>query len=182
MNPQSHFHVIPQDKAPKVLNLIVEITKGDFNKYEYNKEYGILELDRVLFGPTFYPVNYCDVPQTWNDGDNDPLDAVLYSSGSVMPGTLAKGRVVGVMEMWDNGEVDHKIICVNEKDPRYKHVATIKDLSPYELTDLKNFMEMYKIPQTGAGSVKVGEFHGPEKAYELITEAMEVYKKKFGTK
>lgn len=177
----SHFHRIPQDKAPEILNLIVEIKKGDFNKYEYNKELGILELDRVLYGPTFYPVAYCDVPNTWNEGDNDPLDAVVFSTGEVMPGVMVKGRVVGVMEMIDNGEQDHKIICVNAKDPRYEHVKTVKDLPPYELKDLKHFMEIYKIAQTGKDSVKVGEFLGPEKAYELIKEAMVAYKKKFNS-
>ena len=34
----SHFHTIGQDKAPEELNLIVEISKGDANKYEYNKD------------------------------------------------------------------------------------------------------------------------------------------------
>lgn len=178
----SHFHTIPQPKAPEVLNLIVEITKGDFNKYEYNKELGILELDRVLYGPLFYPVNYCDVPNTWNDGDNDPLDAVVFSSGPILPGTMVQGRVVGVMEMIDNGEVDHKIVCVNAKDPRYEHVKTINDLAPYELKDMKTFFELYKIPQTGRDSVKVGQFQGPAEAYAMINEALAIYKKKFAAK
>lgn len=178
-NIASHFHNIPQEKAPEVLNLIVEITKGDINKYEYNKELGILELDRVLYGPTFYPVNYCDVPSTWNTGDEDPLDAVVFSSAPVVPGVLVKGRVVGMMEMIDNEEVDHKIICVNAKDPRYEHVKHVDDLTPYERKDLKSFMEMYKIPQTGKDTVKVGAFLGPDEAYKHIKAAMEEYKKKF---
>ncbi|MDX9913157.1 MAG: inorganic diphosphatase [Candidatus Moranbacteria bacterium] len=175
----SHFHTIPQDKAPEILNLIVEIQKGDMNKYEYNKEFGVLELDRVLYGPTFYPVNYCDVPNTWNTGDEDPLDAVVYSSMPIIPGALVKGRVVGIMEMEDNGEVDHKIICVNAKDPRYEHVTHVDELTPYERKDLKTFMEIYKIPQTGKDSVKVGRFLGPEEAHKVIIEAQEEYKKKF---
>lgn len=177
---ESHFHLIGQPKAPEELSLIVEIAKGDFNKYEYNKELGILELDRVLYGPMHYPVNYCDVPNTWNEGDNDPLDAVVFSTGPILPGTLVKGRVIGVMEMDDNGESDNKIICVNKKDPRYEHVQTVTDLTPYERKDLKSFFETYKIPQTGRDSVKVGDFHGPEKAYQLINTALEAYKKKFG--
>lgn len=179
---KSHFHTIKQEKAPEILNLLVEIRKGDFNKYEYNKELGILELDRVLHGPTFYPVTYCDVPSTWNEGDNDPLDAVVFSTGEILPGVLVKGRVVGVMEMIDNGEQDHKIVCVNDKDPRFSHVKHVNDLPPGELKDLKNFMEIYKIAQTGRDSVKVGDFLGPEKAYDLIKEAMAAYEKKFGAK
>ena len=178
-NKLSHFYTIAQSKAPEELSLIVEISKGDSNKYEYNKELGILELDRVLYGPMHYPVNYCDVPNTWNEGDNDPLDAVVFSSASILPGTLVHGRVIGVMEMIDNGEVDHKIVCVNAKDPRYDHVKHVSELTAYERKDLKTFMETYKIPQTGRDSVKVGEFLGPEKAYEFIKKALGAYKKKF---
>lgn len=175
----NHFYTITQDKAPEMLRLIVEIQKGDFNKYEYNKELGILELDRVLYGPTVFPVNYCDVPNTWNKHDNDPLDAVVFSTGAIVPGTMVTGRVVGMMEMIDNGEVDHKIICVNAKDPRYEHVKTVDDLAPYERKDMKTFFEIYKYAQTGPDTVKVGEFLGPEKAYEVIKEAMAEYTKKF---
>ncbi|MDP2629126.1 MAG: inorganic diphosphatase [Candidatus Harrisonbacteria bacterium] len=176
----NHFHIVKQDKAPEILKLFVEIKKGDFNKYEYNKDLGILELDRVLHGPTFYPVAYCDVPNTWNEGDNDPLDAVVYSTGEIMPGVLVTGRVIGMMEMNDNGEEDHKIICVNHKDPRYDHVKTVNDLAPGELTDLRNFFEIYKIAQVGRDKVTVGRFLGPEEAYKLINQAIVVYKKKFG--
>lgn len=179
MNPYSPFHTIKQDKAPEELKLIVEISQGDTNKYEFNKEIGILELDRVLYGPTFYPVNYCDVPGTWNNGDNDPLDAVIFSTYPINPGVLATGRVIGVMEMIDNGETDHKIICVNKKDPRFDHVQNINDLTEYQKKDLKTFMEIYKIAQTGRDTVKVGEFLNKEKAFELIKESVEEYKKKF---
>ena len=175
----SHFHTIPQDKAPEEINLIVEIQKGDINKYEYNHEYGILELDRVLYGPTHYPVNYCDVPGTWNVDDGDPLDAVVFSTTTLMPGTLVKGRVVGMMEMIDNDETDHKIVCVAEKDPRYEHVKSVEDLSPFERKDLKTFMEIYKYAQTGPGTVKVGEFLATTQAHKKINDSIEAYKKKF---
>lgn len=178
-NPNSLFHAIEQKDAPKVLKLIVEISKGDCNKYEYNGELGALELDRVLYGPMVYPVNYCDVPQTWNLGDNDPLDAVIFSSAPIVPGVIAKGRVVGVMEMEDNGESDYKVVCVNAKDPRYDHVDHVNDLTEYERKDLKTFMETYKIPQTGKDSVKVGDFLGPNEAYKIIEDSLEQYKKKF---
>lgn len=179
-NPYSHFHIIPQDKAPEELNLIVEISKGDFCKYEYNKEYGIVELDRVLYGPNFFPVNYCDVPCTWNKSDNDPLDAVVFCSGNLQPGTLVKGRVIGVMEMEDNGEMDHKIICVAKKDPRYEHVKSVEDLQPYERKDMQTFFETYKVAQTGYGTVKVGRFLGADEAFTLIHTAMKDYEEKFG--
>ena len=178
----SLFHIIKQDKAPSTLKLLVEISKGDFVKYEYNHEYGVLEVDRVLYGPVHYPVAYCDVPQTWNEDDGDPLDAVVYTSGQILPGSLVTGRVVGVMLMEDNGEEDSKIICVNAKDPRYEHVNDVNDLPPYELKDLQTFMETYKYAQTGPGTVKINGFKGKEEAFALIKEAMDAYKAKYPDK
>ena len=43
------FHTIKQDKAPEIIKVLVEIPRGDFVKYEYNHEYGVLEVDRVCF-------------------------------------------------------------------------------------------------------------------------------------
>lgn len=176
----SLFHSVKQSKAPDQLSVIVEISQGDYNKYEYNHELGVLELDRVLYGPLFYPVNYCDVPGTWNDGDGDPLDAILFSSKPIVPGALVTGRVIGALEMIDNGEVDHKIMCVNAKDPRFEHVHAVEDLTPYQRKDVQSFFELYKIPQTGRDTVKVGKFMSKEEAAGFITECIDAYAKKFG--
>lgn len=173
------FHDVKQTDAPKVLRLIAEIAQGDFVKYEYNHEYGVLEVDRVLYGPVHYPVVYADVPNTWNKFDKDPLDAVVYSTGNIIPGALVYGRVIGVMKMIDNGEQDDKIICVNNKDPRYDYVKDIKDMPERTLKDLQTFMETYKYAQTGPGTVQITGFEGKEVAYKIIEDAMEEYKSKF---
>ena len=182
MNPHSLFHSVPQDKAPKILNLIVEIEKGGFIKYEYDHKMGVLVCDRILHGPVHFPVNYCDVPRTWNKFDKDPLDAVVYSKGNIMPGTLVRGRVIGIMEMEDTGEWDSKIICVNDADPRYNHVQELTDLREWDLKDLKSFFETYKIAQKGFGTVKVGNFLGREEAYKVIEQALKDYEVEFGNK
>ncbi|MFA5001073.1 MAG: inorganic diphosphatase [Candidatus Paceibacterota bacterium] len=180
MKHTSLFHRVKQEKAPETLSLIVEISEGDYNKYEYNHDLDVLEVDRVLYGPMFYPINYCDVPGTWNEHDNDPLDALLFSSQPIVPGALVKGRVIGLMEMIDNGEIDHKIVCVNAKDPRFDHVQTTEDLTPYQRKDIVTFFELYKIPQTGKDTTKVGKFISPQEAGKFILECVEAYQKKFG--
>ncbi len=179
MKNNNPFHSVLQEKAPENMTLMVEISEGDFNKYEYNREHGALELDRVLYGPLFYPVNYCDVPHTWNEGDGDPLDALLFSSSPIIPGALATGRVIGMLELIDNNEIDHKIVCVNAKDPRYDHVKTIADLTPYERKDIETFFSLYKIPQTGKDTVKVGEFLDFPEAAKMIKESIKAYEIKF---
>ena len=41
---------------------VIEISKGGKNKYELDKETGMLKLDRVLFTSTHYPANYGFIP------------------------------------------------------------------------------------------------------------------------
>lgn len=179
MQHTSLFHRIQQEEAPDTLSLVVEISEGDYTKYEYNHELDVLEVDRVLYGPMFYPVNYCDVPGTWNEHDKDPLDAMVFSSTPIIPGAMVTGRVIGGMEMIDNGEIDHKIICVNAKDPRFDHVQKVEDLTPYQRKDIVTFFELYKIPQTGKDTTKVGKFMDKKEAGVFINECIEMYKKKF---
>ena len=41
------------------------------------------------------------------------------------------------------------------------------------------FFELYKIPQTGKDTVKVGEFLGRKEAGKLIMESIKAYEEKF---
>jgi len=38
--------------------VVIEVPKGDKNKYELDKETGLLKLDRVLYSAVHYPANY----------------------------------------------------------------------------------------------------------------------------
>jgi inorganic pyrophosphatase len=39
------------DKAPDVVNVVVEISKGSNNKYEFDEKLGVFKLDRVFYSP-----------------------------------------------------------------------------------------------------------------------------------
>ena len=43
---------------PNIINMVVEIPKGSRNKYELDKELGMLKLDRVLYSSIHYPGDY----------------------------------------------------------------------------------------------------------------------------
>ena len=58
---------------------VIEISKGGKNKYELDKDTGMLKLDRVLFTSTHYPANYGFIPRTYAS-DNDPLDVLVLCS------------------------------------------------------------------------------------------------------
>ena len=43
---------------------VIEIQKGGKNKYELDKETGLIILDRILYTSTHYPANYGFIPRT----------------------------------------------------------------------------------------------------------------------
>ena len=98
------------------MNVIVEINKGSKNKYEIDKKTGLIALDRVLHTSQDFPFDYGFVPRSlWHD--NDPLDVILLTTHSLLPGVLVHARPIALMNMIDNGEGDDKIIAVPVDDP-----------------------------------------------------------------
>lgn len=97
------------------INTVVEITEGSSLKIEYRRELGTFELDR--FEPTIFakPTNYGFIPGTLDD-DGDELDTLIVSSEKLPMGLVLKARIIGVMNFEDDGEMDHKIICVPADD------------------------------------------------------------------
>ena len=60
-----------QRVTPTDFVCVIEISKGSKNKYELDKETGLLILDRILHTSTHYPANYGFIPRTYGD-DGDP--------------------------------------------------------------------------------------------------------------
>src|SRR6185436_16512750 len=106
------WHDIPLgDDAPNEINVIIEIPKGSPNKYEIDKETGLIKLDRANYSAAPYPVDYGFAPQTlWDDGD--ALDVIVLSTFPLAPGILVNARPVAIMEMIDGGDSDYKVIAV----------------------------------------------------------------------
>src|SRR3989344_3187096 len=123
------LHDIPAGTKDE-MNVIIEIPKGSKNKYEIDKETGIIALDRVMHSAQDYPFDYGFVPQTlWDDGD--ALDVVVLTTYPLAPGILVRARPVGIMHMVDGGEADEKVIAVPTEDPRFAEVKDLKDVNSH---------------------------------------------------
>ncbi|KRX08544.1 Inorganic pyrophosphatase [Pseudocohnilembus persalinus] len=164
------------DEYPEIVNCVIEIPKGSQAKYEIDKDSGLIKLDRVLFSSVHYPAAYGYIPRTYCD-DQDPLDILVLCSVDVVPLTLMKARVLGVMEMLDQGEEDDKIIAVACGDVSYRDVKTLDDLPPYTMAAIKRFFEDYK--KLEGKQVSVSEFEGKEHALTIVKQAVADYKEKF---
>lgn len=140
--------------------VVVEIPRGSRNKYEIDHDGGRVFLDRRLFTATTYPADYGFVPDTLA-GDGDPLDALVLLEDPVYPGVWVEARPIGVLYMEDEAGEDAKLICVPPKEPRWKDVHDISDLTPNLVAEIQHFFEVYKALEpnkyastTGAGGAK----------------------------
>lgn len=126
-----------------VLNVTVEIPKGSKVKYEYNRATKEIAVDRILYGAAGYPQNYGFLKEAL-DWDGDELDCLVIADQSIGTGIVVPARIIGAMEMIDDGETDTKLIGVIDCDPRYTHIQSMKDLNEHLLLEIKDFFQTYK--------------------------------------
>lgn len=155
---------------------VIEISKGGKNKYELDKETGMLKLDRVLYTATHYPANYGFIPRTYAD-DNDPLDVLVLCQEDIQPLTLVECYPIGVLIMIDGNQRDEKIIAVAKKDPFLNVYNDVSELPAHISCEIKHFFEVYK--QLENKKTEVEEFLGRTEAEAIIEKSIENYKKKF---
>jgi inorganic pyrophosphatase len=154
--------------------VIIEIPKGSTNKYELDKETGLLRLDRVLYSAVYYPADYGFIPRTFCD-DGDPLDALVLGQEPVYPLTIVQARAIGVMRMRDDKGIDDKIVAVSVHDPSFAGYTDKEQLPPHVLRQLRRFFQDYKVLEDK--QVVVDDLEGPAAALRIITEGLELYRR-----
>ena len=155
---------------------VIEISKGSKNKYELDKETGLIILDRVLYTSTHYPMNYGFIPRTYC-GDNDPLDVFVLCSQPIEKLSLVRCYPIGVISMKDRDADDDKIIAIPFGDPQYNSYKDLSELPAHIFEELQHFLKVYK--QLENKKVEIREMGGSELAIECIKEAIELYKQTF---
>jgi len=155
---------------------VIEITKGGKNKYELDKETGMLRLDRVLYTATHYPANYGFIPRTYAD-DNDPLDVLVLCQENVDPMTLVECYPIGVITMIDSKQNDEKIIAVAKKDPFLNVYKDIDELPNHISAEIMHFFEVYK--QLEEKETVVEKVLGRDEAERIIKKAIDNFNEKF---
>jgi inorganic pyrophosphatase len=154
--------------------VVIEIPKGSKNKYELDKETGLLRLDRVLYSAVHYPADYGFIPRTFCD-DGDPLDALVLGQEPVYPLTIVEARAIGVMRMRDEKGIDDKIVAVSVHDPAFAEYTDKDQLPTHVLRQVRRFFEDYKALEHK--QVVVEDMLGPAEALRIIREALELYRK-----
>ena len=151
---------------------VIEISKGCRQKYELDKETGMIILDRTLHTSTHYPANYGFIPRTYGD-DGDPLDVLVLCSEDIIPLALVRCYPIGMITMIDGGKNDEKIIAIPFNDPNYNCYTDISQLPPHIFNEMRHFFTVYK--ELEGKETAVNEVDGNEKAKEIIKMCMDNY-------
>ncbi len=169
----------PKRITPEKFTAVIEIPRGGKNKYELDKETGLLRLDRVLYTSTHYPANYGFIPRTYAE-DNDPLDVLVLCQEDIRSLTLVDCYPIGILNMIDSDEEDEKIIAVPLKDPNLSVYKDVSDLPTHMANEISHFFEVYKFLEDKHTAIQ--EVANAEAARACIAKCMKRYEEKFGNK
>jgi inorganic pyrophosphatase len=161
--------------APDEVNAVIEIPRGQTNKYEYDKALHVFRLDRNLYSPVHYPGDYGFIPSTLS-GDGDPLDVLVLVDAPSFTGCVMTVRPVGFLEMVDQKQGDEKVLAVGTHNPIFKDVSDYEELYPHLLREIEHFFSIYKELETK--STRIVGWHNATRARELISECQTRYETK----
>lgn len=166
----------PGSNPPEIITAVVEIPAGSRNKYELDKESGLIRLDRVLYSAVHYPGDYGFIPRTLAE-DGDPCDVLVLLNEPTFPGCQIDARPIGVLRMLDRGEPDDKILAVPCHDPFYGEYFDIADIPQHYLREVEHFFGIYK--DLEGKRMEVIGWEKSERAADAVVEAMRAYEERY---
>ena len=173
------FKNIPAGEViPTDIYVVVEIPANSTPiKYEIDKKYDAIFVDRFLATPMFYPANYGYVPNTIAD-DGDPLDALVITPFPVHQGSIIRSRPIGILDMSDEAGRDSKILAVphDKLTTIYEGVREPEDLGSLLLDQISHFFENYKDLEAGKW-VKVEGWRSSHAALDVILASVKAAEK-----
>jgi inorganic pyrophosphatase len=158
--PVSPWHDVQLRRPGGTFNFVNEIPKGTREKLEIDTKgmnnvikQDLLKKTKALRSFTYgdIPFNYGCLPRTFEDplvadphtgflGDGDPVDVVELSPTPLPVGDISEVRVVGVLAMIDEGEMDWKVFAV----PVSSSIHTIDDVPAHVVNDVRHWFRFYK--------------------------------------
>ncbi len=163
------------DKPPELLNMVIEVTSGSRDKYEYDFNWEAFVLDRIIPSSVVFPVEYGFVPRTWFD-DEDPLDIMVMSYEPLEVGCVVKVRVIGALVIEDEEGFDTKILSVLVSDRRFEGYHDISNVHKHQLVEIQEFFETYKRLEPHRWAT-VKEWKNAKEAMKIVEYAMDKFAK-----
>ena len=182
---KNFFHEYNAFNNDGTINVIVEIPAGDNDKWELWKKDGSIRWEfqnnsfrKIKYLP--YISNYGFVPQTLFSkeigGDGDPIDVILLGE-RIERGSVIKGKILGLINMKDEGRLDSKIVAVNQNSFVFNSsiVNNFDDLNanyPGALEIIELWFQNYKLNN----NILISGYGNVNDAKNLINKSREPYK------
>ena len=155
------------------IKVLIEIPEGSAIKYELDEETGEMTVDRVMPTAMRFPFSYGLIQGTLGE-DGDALDALVFISQPVVPNVVVKCQVIGMLEMEDEGGVDHKIVAVpiSKVDHICGAWTSLDDVPAARKDQIRHFFEHYKDLEKGKW-VKLKDWQDAATALKVIQAGTE---------
>jgi len=162
----------PGDWQNGTVTTVVEIPEGSILKIEWRRKLAVFEIDRVEPSIFAKPASYGFIPQTL-DEDGDELDTLVVCGEPIPTGVYLQGRIVGLMNFEDDGEMDHKIVVVPADDrDTGDRIKTLDDLGDRWKQQVEHHFSHYKDLKK-PGTTKVLGWGDAEAAKAIIKESID---------
>jgi len=179
-------------EPPEILNAYIEITPFDLMKYEVDKVSGYLRVDRPQRSSAQPPSLYGFVPRTYCDervrllapgtkrGDGDPLDICVLSERAIARNEIiVRCRVIGGLQMIDDGEADDKIVSVLENDYVWGEARNVSDVPSVLVERLQHYFLTYKLVPQQRRKARIAKVYGRAHALKVVRAAIADYDANF---
>jgi inorganic pyrophosphatase len=174
--PDFNKVLTPGDVGNGIINTVIEIPQGSMLKIEWNRKVAGFQLDRVEPSIFAKPVNYGFIPQTL-DEDGDELDTLIVSDEPIPTGVFTEAKIIGILNFEDDGEADHKVVCVPADDRNTgDSINSLEDLGERWKQKIEHHFTHYKDLKK-PGTTKVLGWGNVDEAKKIINECIERYEK-----
>ena len=180
-------------EPPRLVHAYIEITPFDLVKYEIDKTTGYIRVDRPQRTSSQPPALYGFIPRTYcgprvtalspnsSCGDGDPLDICVVSERPINRAeVILNSRVVGGLQMVDNGEADDKIIAVLDNDNVWGDAEELSDLPDILVERLRHYFSTYKLVQGEEANISIDQVYGSAHALKVVEASLADYDEEYG--
>jgi inorganic pyrophosphatase len=178
MVPEMAFTRLPAfDSKTGDLHVVVDTPKGSRNKFEFDEERGLFRLGGVLPAGAVFPYDFGFVPGTLG-GDGDPIDVLILMDEPAFVSCLVESRLIGVIEaeQTEDGKTtrNDRLIAVSTRSRNHHDLAEIGQINRNLVAEIQHFFVSYN-QSKGKQFTPLG-LHGPDRARQLVEEAVSNYK------
>jgi inorganic pyrophosphatase len=181
------------EDPPALVQAYIEITPFDTIKYEVDKATGYMRVDRPQRASSMPPTLYGFIPRTYcgeavgalceaaAEGDGDPLDICVLSERPINRSeVILRARVIGGLQLIDDGQADDKIVAVLANDLVWHDTKDISELPAVLVERLRHYFETYKMVPGSPSPAHINLVYGAEHAFAVVKAAMQDYEHEYG--